>query len=286
MPMVSSCSITKAERPESNDHHVIHTLHDLHLTCSGTGNTIVSEAEHGLGEEKLKRHATPGRRHAAVGAPHRGPDGPVRRGRPRWPRLRPPRRRAPPQTCAWGLAMASFVTKLTFREMCVVLREQRGWRQARDFFAWMKLQVISHASIADLPSAPITSNFKACCFLTPQVCKPGSPSPAAARARGDGDGEGEAGGGARAALAARGSGGRRGARAALALRAAGGGRGRRSRRGGAGARAALTARGSGGRRGARRRGSGAGSQGDGFGGAAQGERWGCELYNGLFDAGC
>ncbi|XP_022681609.1 pentatricopeptide repeat-containing protein At5g27270-like [Setaria italica] len=39
------------------------------------------------------------------------------------------------------LAMASFVTKLTFREMCVVLREQRGWRQARDFFAWMKLQV-------------------------------------------------------------------------------------------------------------------------------------------------
>lgn len=40
------------------------------------------------------------------------------------------------------LTMASFVTKLTFREMCVVLREQRGWRQARDFFAWMKLQVI------------------------------------------------------------------------------------------------------------------------------------------------
>lgn len=38
-------------------------------------------------------------------------------------------------------AMASFVTRLTFREMCVVLREQRGWRQARDFFAWMKLQV-------------------------------------------------------------------------------------------------------------------------------------------------
>ncbi|TVU13048.1 hypothetical protein EJB05_46723, partial [Eragrostis curvula] len=38
-------------------------------------------------------------------------------------------------------AMASFVAKLTFREMCVVLREQRGWRQARDFFAWMKLQL-------------------------------------------------------------------------------------------------------------------------------------------------
>lgn len=38
-------------------------------------------------------------------------------------------------------AMASFVAKLTFREMCVVLREQRGWRQAHDFFSWMKLQV-------------------------------------------------------------------------------------------------------------------------------------------------
>lgn len=38
-------------------------------------------------------------------------------------------------------AMASFVAKLTFREMCFVLHELRGWRQARDFFAWMKLQV-------------------------------------------------------------------------------------------------------------------------------------------------
>lgn len=37
--------------------------------------------------------------------------------------------------------MGSFVTKLTFREMCVVLKEQRGWRQVRDFFAWMKLQI-------------------------------------------------------------------------------------------------------------------------------------------------
>lgn len=37
--------------------------------------------------------------------------------------------------------MSSFVTKLTFREMCVVLKEQKGWRQVRDFFAWMKLQV-------------------------------------------------------------------------------------------------------------------------------------------------
>ncbi|XP_025813876.1 pentatricopeptide repeat-containing protein At5g27270 isoform X2 [Panicum hallii] len=45
------------------------------------------------------------------------------------------------------LAMASFVTKLTFREMCVVLREQRGWRQARDFFAWMKLQMCYEPSV-------------------------------------------------------------------------------------------------------------------------------------------
>lgn len=38
--------------------------------------------------------------------------------------------------------MGSFVAKLSFREMCVVLKEQRGWRQARDFFGWMKLQVL------------------------------------------------------------------------------------------------------------------------------------------------
>ena len=37
--------------------------------------------------------------------------------------------------------MGSFVGKLSYREMCVVLKEQKGWRQARDFFAWMKLQV-------------------------------------------------------------------------------------------------------------------------------------------------
>lgn len=37
--------------------------------------------------------------------------------------------------------MASFVGKLSYREMCAVLKEQKGWRQARDFFAWMKLQV-------------------------------------------------------------------------------------------------------------------------------------------------
>ncbi|KAL0304552.1 UNVERIFIED_CONTAM: Pentatricopeptide repeat-containing protein [Sesamum radiatum] len=37
--------------------------------------------------------------------------------------------------------MSSFVAKLSFREMCVVLKEQRSWRQVRDFFAWMKLQI-------------------------------------------------------------------------------------------------------------------------------------------------
>ncbi|RWW70052.1 hypothetical protein BHE74_00022303 [Ensete ventricosum] len=43
--------------------------------------------------------------------------------------------------------MASFVTKLSFREMCVVLKEQRGWRQVRDFFAWMKLQLCYRPSV-------------------------------------------------------------------------------------------------------------------------------------------
>lgn len=37
--------------------------------------------------------------------------------------------------------MGGFVARLTFKEMCIVLKEQKGWRQARDFFAWMKLQV-------------------------------------------------------------------------------------------------------------------------------------------------
>lgn len=37
--------------------------------------------------------------------------------------------------------MGSFVAKLTFKEMCIVLKEQRGWRQVRNFFAWMKLQI-------------------------------------------------------------------------------------------------------------------------------------------------
>ncbi|CAH1451057.1 unnamed protein product [Lactuca virosa] len=43
--------------------------------------------------------------------------------------------------------MASFVTKLTFREMCTVLKEQRSWRQVRDFLAWMKLQLTYRPSV-------------------------------------------------------------------------------------------------------------------------------------------
>nr|UPT48670.1 pentatricopeptide repeat protein AaPPR582 [Agave angustifolia] len=43
--------------------------------------------------------------------------------------------------------MGSFVGKLTFRDMCVVLKEQRGWRQVRDFFQWMKLQLCYRPSV-------------------------------------------------------------------------------------------------------------------------------------------
>lgn len=43
--------------------------------------------------------------------------------------------------------MGSFVAKLTLREMCVVLKEQKSWRQVRDFFAWMKLQLSYRPSI-------------------------------------------------------------------------------------------------------------------------------------------
>ncbi|KHG26795.1 hypothetical protein F383_09615 [Gossypium arboreum] len=43
--------------------------------------------------------------------------------------------------------MGSFVGKLSFRDMCVVLKEQRNWRQVRDFFAWMKLQLSYRPSV-------------------------------------------------------------------------------------------------------------------------------------------
>ncbi|CAA7044947.1 unnamed protein product [Microthlaspi erraticum] len=45
------------------------------------------------------------------------------------------------------LVMGSFVAKLSFRDMCVVLKEQRGWRQVRDFFSWMKLQLSYRPSV-------------------------------------------------------------------------------------------------------------------------------------------
>lgn len=45
------------------------------------------------------------------------------------------------------LLMSGFVGKLSFREMCVVLKEQKGWREARDFFSWMKLQLSYHPSV-------------------------------------------------------------------------------------------------------------------------------------------
>ncbi|CAL9231813.1 unnamed protein product [Arabidopsis halleri] len=45
------------------------------------------------------------------------------------------------------LVMSSFVTKLSFRDMCIVLKEQRGWRQVRDFFSWMKLQLSYRPSV-------------------------------------------------------------------------------------------------------------------------------------------
>ncbi|KAB2598903.1 pentatricopeptide repeat-containing protein [Pyrus ussuriensis x Pyrus communis] len=44
-------------------------------------------------------------------------------------------------------AMASFVGKLSFREMCVVLKEQKSWRQVRDLFSWMKLQLSYRPSV-------------------------------------------------------------------------------------------------------------------------------------------
>ncbi|CAL1411803.1 unnamed protein product [Linum trigynum] len=43
--------------------------------------------------------------------------------------------------------MSGFVGKLSFREMCVVLKEQRGWREVRDFFGWMKLQLSYRPSV-------------------------------------------------------------------------------------------------------------------------------------------
>ncbi|CAN1151932.1 Pentatricopeptide repeat-containing protein At5g27270 [Linum perenne] len=43
--------------------------------------------------------------------------------------------------------MVGFVGKLSFQEMCIVLKEQKGWREVRDFFSWMKLQLSYHPSV-------------------------------------------------------------------------------------------------------------------------------------------
>ncbi|KAJ8751951.1 hypothetical protein K2173_000697 [Erythroxylum novogranatense] len=45
------------------------------------------------------------------------------------------------------MVMSGFVGKLSFKEMCVVLKEQKGWREVRDFFAWMKLQFSYRPSV-------------------------------------------------------------------------------------------------------------------------------------------
>ncbi|XP_024519897.1 pentatricopeptide repeat-containing protein At5g27270 [Selaginella moellendorffii] len=37
--------------------------------------------------------------------------------------------------------MAPWVGRLTFRELCTVLKWQQGWKEAQEFFAWMKLQL-------------------------------------------------------------------------------------------------------------------------------------------------
>jgi hypothetical protein len=41
----------------------------------------------------------------------------------------------------FGLVMNPWVGRLSFKEMCIVLKEQRNWIQAYDFFQWMKRQV-------------------------------------------------------------------------------------------------------------------------------------------------
>lgn len=43
--------------------------------------------------------------------------------------------------------MKPYIKELSFRDMCVILKEQRGWRQARLFFEWMKLQIPYNSSV-------------------------------------------------------------------------------------------------------------------------------------------
>lgn len=61
--------------------------------------------------------------------------------------------------------MGPFVAKLTFRDMCVVLKEQKGWRQVRDFFAWMKLQVFLSFFELTLLFSPMFTAFSSCTII-------------------------------------------------------------------------------------------------------------------------
>lgn len=47
----------------------------------------------------------------------------------------------PPGSYNIRQVLKGFNNGLSFRDMCVVLKEQRGWRPAAEFFAWMKLQL-------------------------------------------------------------------------------------------------------------------------------------------------
>lgn len=47
----------------------------------------------------------------------------------------------PPGSYNIRQVLKGFNDGLSFRDMCVVFKEQRGWRPAAEFFAWMKLQV-------------------------------------------------------------------------------------------------------------------------------------------------
>lgn len=51
------------------------------------------------------------RAHAPVGPPHPGPDGPLRRGRPRRPRVRPPRGRRRPRGARHGVLLQPLLRR-------------------------------------------------------------------------------------------------------------------------------------------------------------------------------
>ncbi|VVB13470.1 unnamed protein product [Arabis nemorensis] len=66
-----------------------------------------------------------------------------------------------------------FVAKLTFKEMCIVLEEQTGWREVSDFFAWMKRQ-LSYRLVPRLygPSGKIKLAEKTCLEILEVGCEP------------------------------------------------------------------------------------------------------------------